>query len=91
MYTIKDFEDMRIDGLVSVAKVLTEYYKFLLGKQNMDRIPIKKLALKYSSHLALERQLAFCVMPEDKEIKGALFFVPNIKSPGPDGFTNQFF
>ena len=55
MYTVKDFEDRRIDGLVSVAKVLTEYYKFLLGKQNMDRIPIKKLALKYSSHLALER------------------------------------
>jgi len=41
--------------------------------------------------LIVEQQLALCAPFTEKDIKIALFSIPNTKSPGPDGFSSGFF
>ena len=39
----------------------------------------------------MEQQLDLCQPFSDKDIKEAMFDIPNHKSPGPDGFSSGFF
>jgi len=44
-----------------------------------------------SNSLTVEQQLAICAPFTEKDIKDAIFSIPNTKSPGPDGFSSGFF
>jgi len=41
--------------------------------------------------LIVKQQLKLCAPFTDQEIKTVMFSIPNIKSPGPDGFSSGFF
>ena len=41
--------------------------------------------------LTIKQQLALCALVSKKDIKAALFSIPNTKSPGLDGFYSGFF
>ncbi|KAJ8436760.1 hypothetical protein Cgig2_030118 [Carnegiea gigantea] len=41
--------------------------------------------------LTVEQQFALCAPFTEKDIKTAIFSIPNAKSPGPDGFGSGFF
>ncbi|KAJ8424378.1 hypothetical protein Cgig2_033995 [Carnegiea gigantea] len=42
-------------------------------------------------HLSIEQQVSLCKPFSEDDIKSAMFFIPNFKSPGPNGYNSGFF
>ena len=57
----------------------------------MDRDLINWQAVSLGATLAVEAQLQLRAPFTGKDIKAAMFSIPNLKSPGPDGFNCGFF
>ena len=53
--------------------------------------PISETIINQGTVLSSEQLIPLCKEFTDKEIKEVLFSIPNIKSPGPDGFNNRFY
>ncbi|KAJ8430809.1 hypothetical protein Cgig2_006558 [Carnegiea gigantea] len=41
LYTINDTEGKKVEGFIKAARVMTNHYQSLIGKQNQHKIPIK--------------------------------------------------
>ena len=78
-------------GFNRVAQLLHGYYSTLLGPSTQTTTPINSHIIKLGRCLTPEQQHGLCVPFTDKDIKKALFSVPNHKSPGPDGYSSGFF
>jgi len=70
---------------------MQQFYKRLLGEQNNWRRQIDPHVIGMGNILTVEQQLALCASFTEKDIKTAIFSIPNTKSPGPDGFSSGFF
>ena len=57
----------------------------------MKRTQLDPQVIGKGNTLTVEQQLKLCVPFTDQEIKTTLFSIPNIKSPGPDGFSSGYF
>jgi len=82
IYSINDAQGNRVAGFTDVAKVLTDFYQDLLGKQREERTPILQDIIDKGSVLTIEQQLMLCAAITNQEIKELIFSIPNEKSPG---------
>ncbi|KAJ8422553.1 hypothetical protein Cgig2_033476 [Carnegiea gigantea] len=76
---------------IKVKEVMQAYHQSLLGNQTLNRTQLDPQVIGKGNTLTVEQQLKLCAPFTDKEIKTAMFSIPNIKSPGPDGFSSGFF
>ncbi|XP_074265837.1 uncharacterized protein LOC141588288 [Silene latifolia] len=86
-------EDMRgklCDTQEQVQEAFLEYYQSLLGTsqdiKKIHRSIINKGPVCNDAHWASLRRPV-----TGEEVKEAMFSIPDIKSPGPDGYTSKFF
>ncbi|KAJ8427720.1 LOW QUALITY PROTEIN: hypothetical protein Cgig2_022194 [Carnegiea gigantea] len=70
--------DQRVEGFEVVLRVMTTFYKKLLGE--MDH---------HITHV--DQQIQLCLSFTDFDIKKVVFLIPNHKSPGPDGYNSAFY
>jgi len=91
IYTINDAEGNQVEGFDQVGKLILPYYTSLLGKQLTVRSKVNMMVVNTGTTLSIEQQLILCKEFTDKEIKEAMFLIPNFKSPGPDGYSSGFY
>ncbi|XP_074305630.1 uncharacterized protein LOC141640850 [Silene latifolia] len=87
---IEDRNGHMCDTPEQVHNAFLEYYQSLLGaKQETKRVHRKIIEqgprCNVDHHSLLNRQVI------GKEVRNILFGIPDIKSPGPDGYTSKFF
>ncbi|KAJ8427052.1 hypothetical protein Cgig2_020910 [Carnegiea gigantea] len=91
IYSIQDAGGNQVKGFDQVGKVILPFYKQLLGKQTTTRSCIDRIVINAGSILSFEQQVAMCTEFSDKEIKETMFSIPNIESPGPNGYNSGFY
>ena len=91
IYQLKDTNGQWAEGFEQVADIMTAYYQTRLGRQDQPTSTIDKDIINQGHSLTLDQQIDLCKPFDDKEIKSALFSIPNHKSPGPDGFNSGFY
>ena len=91
IYSIKGRDDQRVEGFEDVSKVMTGYFKDLLGSNMQHREGVDASVIALGNSLTLEQQLQLCRPFENDDIKAMVCSIPNHKSPGPDGFSSGFF
>ncbi|KAJ8424331.1 hypothetical protein Cgig2_003526 [Carnegiea gigantea] len=74
-----------VEGFDQVGDVMLSFYKDLLGQTSLQRHPIDPGIVLQGKVLSPEQQIDLYKPFTDKDIKDALFSIPNVKSPGPDG------
>ncbi|KAL9242031.1 hypothetical protein vseg_016076 [Gypsophila vaccaria] len=88
-----EIEDM--NGIIKnspegIQTAFLEYYKSLLGSTQMTKCAHRKIIDQGPKCNDQMREILMAPVT-GKEIKEAVFSIPDIKSPGPDGFTSKFF
>ncbi|XP_074291050.1 uncharacterized protein LOC141617806 [Silene latifolia] len=66
------------------------FYQHLLG-ESADLKPVNAAVVKKGPIFTTEHWQILLSPVSNEEIKDALFFIPNHKAPGPDGFSSAFF
>ena len=83
--------DQWVEVFDAVADTITAFYKDLMGQQESQRSQVDPQVTDFGYALSLEQQINLCQPFKEIEIKQALFSIPNIKSPGLDGFNSGFY
>ncbi|KAJ8421818.1 hypothetical protein Cgig2_023811 [Carnegiea gigantea] len=91
IYSLKDQNGEKKEGFDEVAKIISSFYSNLLGKQLILRSNLNVEAIRKGPVLTTEQQLKLCSQFTDQEFKNAMFLIPNVKSPGPDGYDSGFY
>ncbi|KAJ8420487.1 hypothetical protein Cgig2_025401 [Carnegiea gigantea] len=88
-YTPQDEHGNQVEGFNKVGQVMLNYYKHLLGSHTEHRKRIDPVVIAQGPALSMEQQIWICKDFSDREIKEAIFSIPDTESPGPDGFSNS--
>ncbi|VFQ59176.1 unnamed protein product [Cuscuta campestris] len=88
--SISNSKGEKMEGKQQVANVLIDYFKSLLGVSSWTD-PVQDDIIKTGPCLNPAQQLSLLAPITQDQIKSAVFAIPNIKSPGPDGFNSGFF
>ncbi|KAJ8423639.1 hypothetical protein Cgig2_032927 [Carnegiea gigantea] len=91
VYSLEDAQGHTQYGFSAVAQVLHDYYSALLGPSIQPIAPIDLAIIQLGRCLTPEQQHGLCIPFTDREIKDAIFSIPNHKSPVPDGYSSGFF
>ncbi|KAJ8420991.1 hypothetical protein Cgig2_010630 [Carnegiea gigantea] len=91
IYELQDEQGNVNQGFPAVATILQNYYKGLLGEQDIQRCNIDPQVMSMGNTLTIDQQFTLCAPFSESEIKAAMFSTPNTKSPGPDGYSSGFF
>ncbi|CAN1169945.1 Transposon TX1 uncharacterized 149 kDa protein [Linum perenne] len=78
-----------VEGVKEIADIAVNFYKGLLGDSTVLRQCDLSSLVKYRLEDEAAERLASPVSSE--EIKKAIFSISNDKSPGPDGYSAEFF
>ncbi|KAJ8428134.1 hypothetical protein Cgig2_017732 [Carnegiea gigantea] len=89
VYEINDDQGHHHTGFSEAAVVLHNYYYNVLGPSNVNRSPLNPQTIQKGITLTVESQLQLCKPFSEKDIRDALFSIPNLKSLGPDGYNND--
>uniref|UniRef100_A0A803PYJ0 Uncharacterized protein n=1 Tax=Cannabis sativa TaxID=3483 RepID=A0A803PYJ0_CANSA len=74
------------DNFKEVVEHFLCHFRSYMGSSNKVSKGLNMKCLKYGVVLTLDQQLEMLKLFTDKEIKKALFSIPDSKSPGPDGY-----
>ncbi|KAJ8419229.1 hypothetical protein Cgig2_022103 [Carnegiea gigantea] len=91
IYNINDDQGNQVEGFEKAGNIMMQFYKKLMGKQPALRSSLSKEVIAQGQVLSAEQQVQMCQKFTDKDIRDAIFSIPNTKSPGPDGFSSGFF
>ena len=91
IYSLLDASGNEVEGFDLVGDAIYSFYRNHLGQASMRRTHIEPDTIAQGAILSMEQQLDLCQPFSDKDIKEAMFDIPNHKSPGPDGFSSGFF
>ena len=91
IYSLHNAADIEVEGFDHVGDVLYSFYKEHLGQAFLRQAPLDPDIIAQGAVLSMEQQLHLCQPFSDKDIKEAIFGIPNHKSPGTDGFSSGFF
>ncbi|XP_062103549.1 uncharacterized protein LOC133814628 [Humulus lupulus] len=80
-----------VDDFKEVVSHFSEHFKSHLGTPSSASGMVDQNYMDLGSKLSVEQQLYLLKPFSPKEIKAALFSIPNTKSPGPDGYGSGFF
>ncbi|XP_074303189.1 uncharacterized protein LOC141637599 [Silene latifolia] len=87
---VEDMNGRMCDSQAHIHDAFLEYYQNLLGS-SQDTKKIHKKIIDQGPIYNDENWVSLLKPVTGKEIKDALFSIPDIKSPGTDGYTNKFF
>ncbi|KAL9243905.1 hypothetical protein vseg_017742 [Gypsophila vaccaria] len=87
---IEDSTGNICDNLSDIQQAFLEYYTHLLG-ESQGTTKVHQTIIKKGSKWNADMIRSLMVPVTGKEIKEALFSIPDIKSPGPDGYTSKFY
>ncbi|XP_074306260.1 uncharacterized protein LOC141641499 [Silene latifolia] len=87
---IKDQHGVMCDTTDTIEQAFLSYYKTLLGsRESTDAVHFPTVR---TGPIITDAHIPLLLAPvTDREIKESIFSIPSIKSPGPDGFTSQFY
>ena len=80
-----------MEGFDNVGHTMFKFYKDLLGAQPATRTPLDMEVISHGSVLISEQQIYLCKPFTNKDIKEAIWSIPNPMSPGPDGLSSGFY
>uniref|UniRef100_A0A803Q8U7 Reverse transcriptase domain-containing protein n=1 Tax=Cannabis sativa TaxID=3483 RepID=A0A803Q8U7_CANSA len=80
-----------VDNFSEVVKHFIKHFQGYMGTSTRPTQDLKKECMEMGNKLNREQQLALIKPFSTKEIKEALFSIPDTKSPGPDGYGVGFF
>ncbi|XP_062114671.1 uncharacterized protein LOC133825786 [Humulus lupulus] len=82
---------IRVENPDEVTEAFFSYYQTLLGTQMDNRHQVKNSVMAHGPVLS-RQQVGFLSAEFTKEdIKAAVFSIPGMKAPGPDGYCSYFF
>ncbi|XP_021852418.2 uncharacterized protein [Spinacia oleracea] len=91
VYSIYDMKREWKDTTDRVSKAFLNYYKVLLGSTSDNRTPVNREVVQQGP-VCMDHHKAILNAPYTAdEVKKALFSIPGIKAPGPDGFGSYFY
>ena len=90
VYSLKDASGEFVEGFEAIGRIMLDFYKHLLGPQSTVRSGIDMEVIRQGATLTKEQQVALCKDFTEKDIREAIFSIPNIKSAGPDGLSSGF-
>uniref|UniRef100_A0A803PQL5 Reverse transcriptase domain-containing protein n=1 Tax=Cannabis sativa TaxID=3483 RepID=A0A803PQL5_CANSA len=91
VFSIINTAGIRVDEPKEVAGAFVEFYKLLLGSQMENRIPVNKRIVEQGPRVTQQQADFLVANYTDEEVKQAVFSIPGIKAPGPDGFSSFFY
>ena len=91
IFHIQDSNGHRVESFKAVSDVMTDFYKNLLGRTEVQRANVDPRVIKAGPSLSLEHQVQLCRPFSNTKIKQMFCSIPNHKSPGPDGFSSGFY
>lgn len=91
IYAIQGVDGQEMVGFDQVRHALTDYYINMIGKKVEQRDQVDFRLIQQGPFLTQEHQIQLTAPFLENDIKAALFSIPNIKSPGPDGFSSGFY
>uniref|UniRef100_A0A803PSG8 Endonuclease/exonuclease/phosphatase domain-containing protein n=1 Tax=Cannabis sativa TaxID=3483 RepID=A0A803PSG8_CANSA len=80
-----------IDHFPKVVDHFVAHFKGYMGTQSMPSKSINYDSMALGTRINLDQQLSLLKPFSSKEVKEALFSIPDSKSPGPDGYGAGFF
>ncbi|XP_013624294.1 PREDICTED: uncharacterized protein LOC106330365 [Brassica oleracea var. oleracea] len=85
--------DRRVFDSSALKDMIIQYYLSLLGTENQDISPFSVAQIQEIHPFRCSDDLAaqMSAIPTDEEIRKTIFSLPKSKSPGPDGFSVEFF
>lgn len=91
IYAIQNDQGETVEGFDKVSKVMTEFFRELIGKKGGKTEKINLNAMQEGPTLSVKNQRILCEDVTDSQVKEAMFSIPDVKSPGPDGYTSGFY
>ena len=91
IYQLKDKQDIWVEGFVAVVDTISDFYKGLLGQQEVQSHHIDPQVTDHGHTLSIEQQINLYKPFKETEIKQALFSIPSFKSLGPDCYNSKFY
>ena len=91
IYFLQDDTGTEVKGFDKVSEVMITYCKDLLGYEARSCEVFDASVIVQGAILTSEQQIDLCKPFSDRDIKEAMFSIPNHKSPGPDGFSSGYF
>ncbi|KAJ8421919.1 hypothetical protein Cgig2_025305 [Carnegiea gigantea] len=73
IFYIKDQHDQRVEGFEAVSRVMTIYYKRLLGEMDHHRTHVDQHVIELGHCLNIEQQIQLCLPFTDSNVKNVLF------------------
>ncbi|XP_062075339.1 uncharacterized protein LOC133779384 [Humulus lupulus] len=84
-------EGQLVDNYTEVVSHFLGHFKDCLGSPSSASGRVNMQHIDLGPKLSVEQQASFLRPFSKKEIREALFSIPNTKSPGPDGYGSDFF
>ncbi|XP_056685556.1 uncharacterized protein [Spinacia oleracea] len=79
------------DTADEVSEAFLDYYRMLLGSTHDHRAPVLKQIVQQGSVCQDHHKNILNAPYTADEVKNALFSIPGVKAPGPDGFGSYFY
>ncbi|XP_062089750.1 uncharacterized protein LOC133796296 [Humulus lupulus] len=80
-----------VDNFSDVVSHFLNHFRSFMGSPSSATKKINRQCVEMGSKLSIDQQLQLLKPFSHKEIRDAIFSIPNIKSPSPDGFGSAFF
>ncbi|KAL0386432.1 UNVERIFIED_CONTAM: LINE-1 retrotransposable element O protein [Sesamum latifolium] len=92
VYQITNSVGQVLTSQPAVTNEFITYYQTLLGGSQRDRLLDLRYLRPWARHILLEEEARSLLLPVTAdEIKQAVFYIDEIKAPGPDGYSSSFF
>uniref|UniRef100_A0A803PG06 Reverse transcriptase zinc-binding domain-containing protein n=1 Tax=Cannabis sativa TaxID=3483 RepID=A0A803PG06_CANSA len=89
--SIVNAQGERVDEQEKITQAFLDYYKELLGTSMIGRKRVKNSVMKEGPLITPTQAATLMADFSNEEIKEAMFSIPGVKSPGPDGYGSYFF
>ena len=88
---VKNHEDVWCSDSDSINRAFIDYYQKLFGSSDNCNGRVDCSIVENGPVLSEEMQAVLELNVTSKEIKRALFSIPGVKAPAPDGYNSSFF
>uniref|UniRef100_A0A803Q2C4 Reverse transcriptase domain-containing protein n=1 Tax=Cannabis sativa TaxID=3483 RepID=A0A803Q2C4_CANSA len=91
IFSIEDEHGTWHDSPEGVQETFLGYYEALLGTSMQNKLKVLKSVVNFGPRITKAHKAILLVEYTEEEVKEALFSIPGIKAPGPDGFGSAFY
>lgn len=89
--SIQDSAGIIVTDANAISQVFLDYYKQLLDTKEQGLCSIDRAVFDRGPVVSEQQGIELCRPVSVEEVKEAVWDIPNSKSPGPDGFTAEFY